>query len=237
MGQGFFALLTADPLWGTLRPEEARGEALFLVPYPLRDLAEAWRLAYRSLGLRRGRVLYLRRREEAFDPGIAQAVAARPLVLLAAEGLPEFLDPIRGSLLLQALWEVHRQGGGVVALGEAAGLLGEAAFYSRRLRPPWAWPSCEVWSSGTGAVPGPFPPGGRQPRPGGLRPFGEHRSSPPKGSGGGLDGRGDPGGCRGGGVHGPGVKGLKVDVLSAGEGGVPSSGNMALCPRGGCTRP
>lgn len=136
MRQGFFALLTADPLRGALRPvearllEEARGEALFLVPYPLRDLAEAWRLAYRSLGLKRGRVLYLRRREEAFDPEIAQAVAASPLVLLAAEGLPEFLDLIRGSLLLQALLEVHRQGGGVVALGEAAGLLGEAAFYS-----------------------------------------------------------------------------------------------------------
>ena len=94
MRQGFFALLTADPLRGALRPvearllEEARGEALFLVPYPLRDLAEAWRLAYRSLGLKRGRVLYLRRREEAFDPEIAQAVAASPLVLLAAEGLP-----------------------------------------------------------------------------------------------------------------------------------------------------
>ncbi|RTI25778.1 cyanophycinase, partial [Thermus scotoductus] len=120
MRQGFFALLTADPLRGALRPvearllEEARGEALFLVPYPLRDLAEAWRLAYRSLGLKRGRVLYLRRREEAFDPEIAQAVAASPLVLLAAEGLPEFLDLIRGSLLLQALLEVHRQGGGVV---------------------------------------------------------------------------------------------------------------------------
>nr|WP_253730467.1 hypothetical protein [Thermus scotoductus] len=98
MRQGFFALLTADPLRGALRPvearllEEARGEALFLVPYPLRDLAEAWRLAYRSLGLKRGRVLYLRRREEAFDPEIAQAVAASPLVLLAAEGLPEFLS-------------------------------------------------------------------------------------------------------------------------------------------------
>lgn len=68
MRQGFFALLTADPLRGALRPvearllEEARGEALFLVPYPLRDLAEAWRLAYRSLGLKRGKVLYLRRR-------------------------------------------------------------------------------------------------------------------------------------------------------------------------------
>ncbi len=136
MRQGFFALLTADPLRGALRPvearllEEARGEALFLVPYPLRDLAEAWRLAYRDLGLRRGQVLYLRRREEAFDPEVAQRVAASPLVLLAAEGLPEFLDLIRGSLVLQALWEVHRKGGGVVALGEAAGLLGEAAFYS-----------------------------------------------------------------------------------------------------------
>lgn len=129
-------MLTADPLRGTLRPvearllEEARGEALFLVPYPLRDLAEAWRLAYRHLGLRRGQVLYLKRREEAFDPEVAQRVAASPLVLLAAEGLPEFLDLIRGSLVLQALWEVHRQGGGVVALGDAAGLLGEAAFYS-----------------------------------------------------------------------------------------------------------
>ncbi|MDM7325406.1 MAG: cyanophycinase [Thermus sp.] len=136
MRQGFFALLTADPLRGALRPveakllEEAKGEALFLVPHPLRDLAEAWRLAYRSLGLRRGRVLHLRRREEAFDPEIARVVAESPLVLLAAEGLPEFLDLIRGSLLLQALLEVHRQGGGVVALGEAGGLLGEAAFYS-----------------------------------------------------------------------------------------------------------
>lgn len=135
MRQGFFALLTADPLRGALRAvearllEEARGEALFLVPYPLRDLAEAWRLAYRHLGLRRGRVLHLRRREEAFDPGVAQAVAASPLVLLAAEGLPDFLQLIRESLVLQALLEVHRQGGGVVALGEAAGLLGEAAFY------------------------------------------------------------------------------------------------------------
>ncbi|RTH07971.1 cyanophycinase, partial [Thermus scotoductus] len=122
MRQGFFALLTADPLRGALRPvearllEEARGEALFLVPYPLRDLAEAWRLAYRSLGLKRGRVLYLRRREEAFDPEIAQAVAQSPLVFLAAEGLPEFLDLIRGSPLLEALLEVHRQGGGVVVL-------------------------------------------------------------------------------------------------------------------------
>ncbi|MCS6869124.1 cyanophycinase [Thermus sp.] len=135
MRQGFFALLTADPLRGALRPvearllEEARGQALFLVPYPLRDLAEAWRLAYQSLGLRQGRLLYLRRREEAFDPEVARSVAASPLVLLAAEGLPEFLDLIRGSLVLQALLEVHRQGGGVVALGEAAGLLGEAAFY------------------------------------------------------------------------------------------------------------
>jgi cyanophycinase len=73
MRQGFFAFLTADPLRGSLRAvearllEEARGEALFLVPYPLRDLAEAWRLAWGSLGLKRGRVLYLRRREEAFD--------------------------------------------------------------------------------------------------------------------------------------------------------------------------
>ncbi|GAA5335124.1 MULTISPECIES: type 1 glutamine amidotransferase family protein [Thermus] len=136
MRQGFFALLTADPLRGALRPveerllAEARGEALFLVPYPLRDVAEAWRLAYRHLGLKRGRVVYLRRREEAFDPEVAQKVAESPLVLLAAEGLPEFLDLIRGSLLLEALLEVHRQGGGVVALGEAAGILGEAAFYT-----------------------------------------------------------------------------------------------------------
>lgn len=136
MRQGFFALLTADPLRGALRRvearllEEARGEALFLVPYPLRDLAEAWRLVYRDLGLKRGRVLYLRRREEAFDPEVAGQVAQSPLVLLAAEGLPEFLDLIRQSLLLQALLEVHRKGGGVVALGEAAGLLGEAAFYA-----------------------------------------------------------------------------------------------------------
>jgi cyanophycinase len=136
MRQGFFAFLTADPLRGALRAvearllEEARGEALFLVPYPLRDLAEAWSLAYRSLGLKRGRVLYLRRREEAFDREVAQEVAQSPLVLLAAEGLPEFLDLIRGSLVLQALFMVQRQGGGVVALGEAGGLLGEAAFYS-----------------------------------------------------------------------------------------------------------
>jgi cyanophycinase len=136
MRQGFFAFLTADPLRGSLRAvearllEEARGEALFLVPYPLRDLAEAWSLAYRSLGLKRGRVLYLRRREEAFDREVAQEVAQSPLVLLAAEGLPEFLDLIRGSLVLQALLAAHRQGGGVVALGEAGGLLGEAAFYS-----------------------------------------------------------------------------------------------------------
>ncbi|WP_022798971.1 cyanophycinase [Thermus islandicus] len=136
MRLGFFALITADPLRGALRTvearllEEARGEALFLVPYPLRDLAEAWRLAYRHLGLRRGRVLYLKRREEAFDKEVAQEVAQSPLVLLAAEGLPEFLDLIRGSLVLQALLEVYRQGGGVVALGEAGGLLGEAAFYS-----------------------------------------------------------------------------------------------------------
>ena len=136
MRQGFFAFLTADPFRGALRAvearllEEARGEALFLVPYPLRDLAEAWSLAYRSLGLKRGRVLYLRRREEAFDREVAQEVAQSPLVLLAAEGLPEFLDLIRGSLVLQALFMVHRQGGGVVALGEAGGLLGEAAFYS-----------------------------------------------------------------------------------------------------------
>lgn len=60
MRQGFFALLTADPLRGALPPvearllEEARGEALFLVPYPLRDLAEA------------------------FDPLVAQAVADNP---------------------------------------------------------------------------------------------------------------------------------------------------------------
>lgn len=136
MRQGFFALLTADPLRGALRSvearllEEARGEALFLVPFPLRDLAEAWRLAYRNLGLKRGRVLHLRRREEAFDPEVARAVAESPLVLLAADGLPEFLDLIRGSLVLRAVLEVHRQGGGVVALGEAAGLLGEAAFYA-----------------------------------------------------------------------------------------------------------
>jgi len=136
MRQGFFAFLTADPFRGALRAvearllEEARGEALFLVPYPLRDLAEAWSLAYRSLGLKRGRVHYLRRREEAFDREVAQEVAQSPLVLLAAEGLPEFLDLIRGSLVLQALFMVHRQGGGVVALGEAGGLLGEAAFYS-----------------------------------------------------------------------------------------------------------
>ena len=135
MRQGFFAFLTADPLRGSLRAveakllEEARGEALFLVPYPLRDLAEAWRLAWGSLGLKRGRVLYLRRREEAFDQDVAREVAESPLVLLAAEGLPEFLDLIRGSLVLEALLWVHRQGGGVVALGEAGGLLGEAAFY------------------------------------------------------------------------------------------------------------
>ena len=48
MRQGYFALLTADPLRGALNRvearliEEARGEALFLIPYALRDLAEAW---------------------------------------------------------------------------------------------------------------------------------------------------------------------------------------------------
>ena len=136
MRQGYFALLTADPLRGALNRvearliEEARGEALFLIPYALRDLAEAWRLVYRDLGLRRGRVVYLRRREEAFDPEVARRVAESPLVILAAESLPEFLDLIRNSLLLQALAEVYRQGGGVVAVGEAAGLLGEAAFYA-----------------------------------------------------------------------------------------------------------
>lgn len=135
MRRGCFALLTADPLRGALRPAEARlleeagGEALFLVPFALRDRAEAWRLAYRSLGLRRGRLLYLRRREEAFDPELARAVVESPLILLAAEGLPDFMDLIRGSLVLQALAQAHRQGSGVVALGEAAGLLGEAAFY------------------------------------------------------------------------------------------------------------
>ena len=81
MRQGYFALLTADPLRGALNRvearliEEARGEALFLIPYALRDLAEAWRLVYRDLGLRRGRVVYLRRREEAFDPEVARRVA------------------------------------------------------------------------------------------------------------------------------------------------------------------
>lgn len=136
MRQGYFALLTADPLRGALNRvearliEEARGEALFLIPYALRDLAEAWRLVYRDLGLRRGRVVYLRRREEAFDPEVARRVAESPLVILAAESLPEFLDLIRNSLLLQALAEVYRQGGGVVAVGEAAGLLGEAVFYA-----------------------------------------------------------------------------------------------------------
>jgi len=75
-------------------------------------------------------VVYLRRREEAFDPEVARRVAESPLVILAAESLPEFLDLIRNSLLLQALAEVYRQGGGVVAVGEAAGLLGEAAFYA-----------------------------------------------------------------------------------------------------------
>ena len=122
MRQGYFALLTADPLRGALNRvearliEEARGEALFLIPYALRDLAEAWRLVYRDLGLRRGRVVYLRRREEAFDPEVARRVAESPLVILAAESLPEFLDLIRNSLLLQALAEVYRQGGGVVAV-------------------------------------------------------------------------------------------------------------------------
>ncbi|GGN03532.1 cyanophycinase [Thermus composti] len=136
MRQGYVALLTADPLRGALRGvearllEEAKGEALFLVPFALRDLAEAWRLVYRDLGLKRGRVIYLKRREEAFDPLLAGQVAQSPLVLLAAEGLPDFLDLIRGSLVLKALLEVERQGGGVVALGEAAGLLGEAAFFS-----------------------------------------------------------------------------------------------------------
>ena len=118
MRQGYFALLTADPLRGALNRvearliEEARGEALFLIPYALRDLAEAWRLVYRDLGLRRGRVVYLRRREEAFDPEVARRVAESPLVILAAESLPEFLDLIRNSLLLQALAEVGGRGPG-----------------------------------------------------------------------------------------------------------------------------
>ncbi len=134
MRQGYVALLLADPLRGRLQSVEARlleeagGRALFLVPWALRDLAEAWRLAWRVLGLKEGRILALRRREAAFDPEVAQEVAHSPLVLLAAEGLGEFLELIQGSLVLQALLEVQRQGGGVVALGETGGLLGEAAF-------------------------------------------------------------------------------------------------------------
>lgn len=137
MRQGYVALLLSDPLRGTLQGVEARlleeagGRALFLVPWTLRDQAEAWRLAWRTLGLKEGRILALKRREAAFDPGVAQEVAQGPLVLLAAEGLAEFLDLIRGSLVLEALLEVQRRGGGVVALGEAAGLLGEAALF------PW----------------------------------------------------------------------------------------------------
>ena len=113
MRQGYFALLTADPLRGALNRvearliEEARGEALFLIPYALRDLAEAWRLVYRDLGLRRGRVVYLRRREEAFDPEVARRVAESPLVILAAESLPEFLD-LRGLALLPRVEERGR---------------------------------------------------------------------------------------------------------------------------------
>ena len=90
MRQGYFALLTADPLRGALNRvearliEEARGEALFLIQYALRDLAEAWRLVYRDLGLRRGRVVYLRRREEAFDPEVARRVAERSNLLRTA---------------------------------------------------------------------------------------------------------------------------------------------------------
>ena len=169
MRQGYFALLTADPLRGALNRvearliEEARGEALFLIPYALRDLAEAWRLVYRDLGLRRGRVVYLRRREEAFDPEVARRVAESPLVILAAESLPEFLDLIRNSLLLQALAEVYRQGGGVVAVGEAAGLLGEAAFYALEARSgrgsaspsSGGSPSFPGWRSGGGFWPFP----------------------------------------------------------------------------------
>ncbi len=137
MPRGFVALLTADPLRGTLRGQEARllerarGEAVFLVPYPFREMAEAWRLVYRELGLKRGRVVYLRRREEAFDPEKARMVAQGPLVLLAAEGLRDFLNLIRNSPILQALEAVYHQGGGVVAVGETGGILGEAAFY------PW----------------------------------------------------------------------------------------------------
>ena len=125
MRQGFFAVLGGDPLKGALAEvegvllERAGGRALWLVPYPLRDLAEAWRLAYKTLGLKEGRILALRRREEAFDQEVAAYVAAFPLVLMAAEGFFEFLDLLAGSLVQQALDYVRAQGG-VVA---------EAAFF------------------------------------------------------------------------------------------------------------
>ena len=135
MRQGFFAVLGGDPLKGALAEvegallEHTGGRALWLVPYPLRDLAEAWRLAYKTLGLKEGRVLALRRREEAFDQEVAAYVAAFPLVLMAAEGFFEFLDLLAGSLVQQALDYVRAQGGVVAAVGEGAGLLGEAAFF------------------------------------------------------------------------------------------------------------
>src|SRR5256885_12741956 len=47
---------------------------------------------------------------------------------------------------------------------------------------------------GAGAVSGPFPPGGGQPRPRGARPFGKHRPPPPSGPRGGVGGRGHLGG-------------------------------------------
>ena len=112
MRQGYFALLTADPLRGALNRvearliEEARGEALFLIPYALRDLAEAWRLVYRDLGLRRGRVVYLRRREEAFDPEVARRVEAG-----LADDTPEQL---RHSPALRALYNNLKVGGDTV---------------------------------------------------------------------------------------------------------------------------
>ncbi len=135
MRQGFFAVLGGDPLKGALAEvegvllERAGGRALWLVPYPLRDLAEAWRLAYKTLGLKEGRILALRRREEAFDQEVAAYVTGFPLVLMAAEGFFEFLDLLANSLVQKALEYVRTQGGIVAAVGEGAGLLGETAFF------------------------------------------------------------------------------------------------------------
>ncbi|MGQ9692327.1 MAG: cyanophycinase, partial [Thermaceae bacterium] len=130
MRQGFFAVLGGDPLKGALAEVEGAlleytgGRALWLVPYPLRDLAEAWRLAYKALGLKEGRILALKRREEAFDEETAAYVSGFPLVLMAAEEFFEFLDLLAGSLLKKALEHVRLQGGVVATVGEGAGLLG-----------------------------------------------------------------------------------------------------------------